>query len=464
MQRKPYVGILPLFLELYDRSLPSLRAEQQPFLEQAAHALEQQGLQVSVAPIVCVKEECLASLRYLEESDIDLLVTLHLAYSPSLESVDSLVSSPFPILMLDTTPDESFGLEVDPLRLLYNHGIHGLQDLASMLRRYGCDYQIVAGHVGDPALFGKCAEIAHGALAAREWRTQRILRIGEIFKGMGDFQVEESLLSDRFGISIQQIEPSDLKDSILQVSRESIEEEINLDRQRYLVDLDEAVHARSVRLGLGLRQYLEKGVFSAFSMNFNAFDSPEEPIETVPFLECCKAMDRGIGYAGEGDVLTAGLVGALARGIGQTTFTEIFCPDWKGNRLFLSHMGEVNPAMAAGKPRLYEKEFPFTPAKNPATLACAYQPGVATLVNLAPDAEKSFSLLYSLVRVDQDGSHPALRDWIRAWISPPGDVRVFLEKYSQLGGTHHLALMAGDRRTSLDSLARFLGFKSVEIE
>jgi hypothetical protein len=32
----------------------------------------------------------------------------------------------------------------------------------------------------------------------------------------------------------------------------------------------------------------------------------------MPFLEFSKAMERGIGYAGEGDALTAVLVGALA--------------------------------------------------------------------------------------------------------------------------------------------------------
>lgn len=463
MPRNPHVGILPLYLELYDRSLPTLRAEQQPFLAQAVQGLEQQGLQVSVAPVACVREEFEASLRRLEECDIDLLVTLHLAYSPSLESVGCLVASTLPILMLDVTPDEDFGLDVDPLRLLYNHGIHGLQDLASMLKRHGRDYQVAAGHVGDESVMKRCADIARGAQAAREWKNQRILRIGEVFHGMGDFQAEETLLASRFGITVQQIKPLELKESILSVSPGSIEEEILLDRQRYQIDLDPAVHDRSVRLGLGLRDYLDQGGFTAFSMNFNAFDSPDEPIETVPFLECCKAMERGVGYAGEGDVLTAGLVGALERGFGRTTFTEIFCPDWKGNRLFLSHMGEVNPEVAAGKPRLYEKEFPFTPAKNPATLACAFQPGAATLVNLAPDAGNQFNLLYSLVTIDPDGTHPHLKDWIRAWIRPSGDVRRFLESYSQLGGTHHLALVPGDWRTSLGAFARILGFKPCEI-
>jgi len=50
--------------------------------------------------------------------------------------------------MLNTTPDRDFGRDVDPIRLLYNHGVHGLQDLALVLRRFDKPYQVIAGHFG----------------------------------------------------------------------------------------------------------------------------------------------------------------------------------------------------------------------------------------------------------------------------------------------------------------------------
>ena len=68
---------------------------------------------------------------------VDAIITLHLAYSPSLESAEVLAQSRLPVIMLDTTPDRDFGGHVDPMRLLDNHGIHGVQDLASVLRRLG---------------------------------------------------------------------------------------------------------------------------------------------------------------------------------------------------------------------------------------------------------------------------------------------------------------------------------------
>ena len=55
---------------------------------------------------------------------------------------------------------------------------------------------------------------------------------------------------------------------------------------------------------------------------------------TLPFLEASKAMARGIGYAGEGDVLTSALVGTLLSVYPETSFTEMFCPNWKDGRYF----------------------------------------------------------------------------------------------------------------------------------
>ena len=79
----------------------------------------------------------------------------------------------------------------------------------------------------------------------------------------------------------------------------------------------------------------------------------------MPFIECCKIMERGQGYAGEGDVLTAGLVGALLQVYPNTTFTEMFCPDWEQDVILLSHMGESNPKLAQWKPLISDCPFNY---------------------------------------------------------------------------------------------------------
>jgi len=463
MSPRPRIGLVPLYLELYDRSLPELRSEQGAFLERAAEGLRAAGLEVAVAPICCVRSDVEAALRSFAALPPDLIVTLHLAYSPSLESADPLAAQELPVLMLDITPDAEFGPDVDPARLLHNHGIHGVQDLAAVLRRRGKPYRVVAGPASSPEVFRRALEHARAARAAKALRSMRALRIGRPFAGMGDFQVEEATLRRRLGIEVQEIRAADIIPDAEAVSDEEIEAEMERDRKSFLVDAPEEVHRSTTRAGLGLRRHLEGGRFGAFSMSFLAFDRSEGPLSTVPFLEASKAMARGIGYAGEGDVLTASLVGALASGFGSTTFTEMFCPDWKGGTVFLSHMGEFNPELAAGKPRLYEKPFPFTPARNPACLACAPRPGPWTLVNLAPGPEESFRLIVAPVDVLGDGTHPGFRDWVRGWMRPRVPLEEFLEEFSRLGGTHHSALVLGDHAEGIEALAGHLGIEAAVI-
>lgn len=442
--KEPLIGLLPLYLKLYDEVKPEVRACFAPFMDAIVDGIEARRVRVLRGDICRVKDETARTIQQFEQAQVDLIVTLHLAYSPSLESAGILAASQLPLLMLDTTMDAAFGQNVSPDRIMFNHGIHGVQDLASVLRRKGKSFEIVAGHVADPEVLDRAAGIARAALAAKCLRTTRAVRIGTAFEGMGDFAPPDAVLERVLGIDAEQINVEELEAEAVFVTEDAIEDEIAHDRTRYSVEASEEVHRRAVRAGLALRKRLLDGEFSAFSMNFERFKSPDGPICTVPFLEASKAMARGLGYAGEGDVLTASLVGALNQAFGRTTFTEIFCPDWEGDALFLSHMGEINPEVAGDTPRLIEKDFPFTPALNPAVITCALQQGPAVLVNLAPGPDDTFGLLVAPVEVLADTTVEAMKDAVRGWIRPELPVEMFLEEYSINGGTHHSALVLGD--------------------
>jgi len=459
MNRKPRAGLLPLYLKLYDDRMADRRKPLEEFLERLAGDLSAQGVEVVRAPICRLAEEFDKAVAELEAADVDILISLHLAYSPSLESVGALARTSLPLLILDTTMDYDFGPAVDPARIMYNHGIHGVQDLASVLRRRERPYRIVAGYFAESDVLCRAAEAARGAYAARLFARTRALRIGETFKGMGDFAVADEAMGRLLGIDVAQVDADALIPAVREVTDEMIDQEMADDRRRFDGQIDQAVHRRSVRVGLGLRKYLASGGYSAFSVNFLAFDSAEEPVDNMPFLEISKAMERGIGYAGEGDVLTASLVGALGGAFAPATFTEIFCPDWKGDSLFLSHMGEINPAVAGDRPVLCEKDFPFTGAKNPAFIACAPAPGSAVLVNLAPGPRESFGLIVAPVEVLGDGAHPAMQETVRGWIRPACGTAEFLEEYSRWGGTHHSALVMGDRAEGVEAFAAFAGLE-----
>lgn len=466
LQSKPSVGILPFYLKLYDDLLPDLRNGFSGYLQRVAEGLSARGLTVKSAPICCVANEFQAAIRQFEQAGVQCVVTLHLAYSPSMEAIDALCRTTLPIVILDATMDADFGLNVVADRIMYNHGVHGVMDLATMLRRRGKPYEIVAGHDSNPVTLDRVAEYARAAVAAAALRTSRVVRVGQAFAGMGDFAVEEKVLGKTLGIGVQSASLDALDEAIRTVTDDAVAREVASDRQQFLCELPAEAHERSVRVGLGLRRLLEDGGYSACSINFQIFDRSDRPANTMPFLEISKAMGRGIGYAGEGDVLTAALVGALARGFGAVTFTEVFCADWAGDRLFLSHMGEISTSVSEGKARIISKPSFTGGSLDPAVAICLARPGPAVFVNLAPGPDDTFTLIVAPVEVlaEDHTLDPGMRTWVRIWVRPQGPVAPFLEAYSRAGGTHHSALVLGEHAEAIAAFGRMSGMSVVRID
>jgi L-arabinose isomerase len=157
------------------------------------------------------------------------------------------------------------------------------------------------------------------------------------------------------------------------------------------------------------------------------------------------------------------LTGALIRGFVDATFSEIFCPDWKGGTLYLSHMGEVNPLVAAARPTLEEKEYSFSSALNPAYLACSPKSGPAIFVNLSPGPDDTFRLIAAPVEILKDTRRRDYRNAIRCWMRPEKTTAEFLESYSRLGGTHHSVLLLGKRVEALEAFAKMSGFQFAKV-
>ncbi|MEW5815590.1 MAG: hypothetical protein AB1798_09385, partial [Spirochaetota bacterium] len=140
------IGLLPLYLKLYDDKLPDIRPRIEEFYKTITGEFEKRQVQVVTSSICRVAGEFKAAVKSFEEAKADAVVTLHLAYSPSLESARILAESRLPVIICDTTPAFSYNSKQDPNELLYNHGIHGVQDLCNLLIRFNKPFHIEAGH------------------------------------------------------------------------------------------------------------------------------------------------------------------------------------------------------------------------------------------------------------------------------------------------------------------------------
>jgi len=458
--RKPRIGLLPLYIMLYEETSPDLRPGLEKWATELTSRIAQEGIEVTVAPTARTVEETEQGVEFFRQPGIDLLVTLHLAYSPSMMSAPVLAGTEWPLLLLDTTKKAQFDESAVMRDMSENHGIHGVQDLSCMLRRLGRDYVVLAGHPDVSDVLKELADWSRAAQALSLLKNMRTALIGSPFKGMGDFAVEFDKLRERFGIEVMEISLPEIALAASEITPDEINAERNTWRKRFaMADVAEAPMEATLRSCLGLRKCLASAGCGSMTMNFQAF-TKEAGVPTVPFIEASLAMERGAGYAGEGDVMTASFVGALNQAYGETSFTEMFCADWKGGTVFMSHMGECNTALAADKPVLIEKDYRFSDVANPLVAVFKLRPGPAVLVNPAPGPDGSFGIVAARVEVVDRGPAENFKHIPHFWIKPRNmDTARFLQLYSGFGGTHHSAIIMGERMEDIRKFATLAGME-----
>lgn len=457
------IGLLPMYIEMYDRYVPHIRPRIDEFRAIIIKKLEDMGFIVAAAPICRVEKEFSQAIASFEKEEVDAVVTLHMAYSPSLESSAVLADTRLPLIILDTTPAYGFGPSQEVCEIDFNHGIHGVQDMCNLLKRNKKDFFLEAGHWEKSDVLERIAGWVKAARLAKEIRKARIGRIGEPFKGMGDFLVPAGLLRSSIGIETIPFDKDKSSVFLEAAGEEEIEEEMRKDLEAYdTTGLEPSVHRGATRVNLAVRRWIKEENLTGFTVNFLAVGK-NSGIPGMPFLEAGKAMARGIGYAGEGDVLTAALVGALASVYRETSFTEMFCPDWENDAILLSHMGEMNLSLCAEKPRLAEEDFPYTDAENPVLPYGRFKQGEGVIVNLAPGADNTYSLIVSPVRILGVEQEDRLKNCVHGWIKPEVPVSKFLQAYSEAGGTHHIALVYAPAAGDILKFGRIMGWNTVKI-
>ena len=463
--KKIKVGFLPLYIKLYDDTDPKLRDPMVAHMEKLAAMLEAQGLELTrTEDVCCTKEQFEAAVSLFNTEDVAAVVTLHLAYSPSLESIDALLKLKAPIVVLDTTPDyELIRVAKTENRIMNNHGIHGVQDMCNMLKRNGKGYYICAGHAEHSNVIAEVAGMCRAAAVKKAYSTMKIGSVGGSFTGMGDFLISDERYKQDIGAEVTYMTPEAVKEYYAKVTDEEVAAEIAKDKETYDVDVSYTEEYKfATKSGLAIRKWMQDKGLGSVTVNFLTLDICGLP--KMPFPECCKVLERGQGYAGEGDVLTAGLVGALFAAYPHTTFTEMFCPDWEKDVILMSHMGESNPNLAQWKPHVRNCEFGYNSCGNTVGMYSCAKEGDVTLINLAP-MNDSFTLILcpgKMLNVGlQDGAYSAAT---QGWYQPQWPIDEFLKAYSMEGGTHHCAMVYDAALEELEAFGQMMGFDVVVIE
>ena len=463
---RPKVGLLGLSLEFYERSGPELREGREKFVRGRLIPALAEVADVRFDGAVFRREDVERTVAGLEADGADVLLVVLLTYSPSLISAPALQRTRLPIVVWNTQElyavDESYG----EAELTANHGVHGTHDLCNVLVRAGVPFGYVTGHVDDANAVGDLEGSIRAGCAVSRLRSARLGLLGYPFPGMGDFGLDTTQMATTLGCAWEAMSVADYVRRAEGADRKAAAALAGEYRDAY--DLAEEITeddlGATARAEIALRGMVGDNRLDAFSYQFLAFGA-DERVETLPFVAASRLLAEGVGFGGEGDLISAAGSAMLGWLNPPASFSEIFTIDFGGNAVLVSHMGEANVAMSRRdrKVRLVRRKRSLVPIRgHQLALACTFEPGEATLAALTLTAGQKWRIIAAPMTIEDFGPLDQLAV-PHSKMSPSGDVREFLTAYAGAGGPHHLAVCFGDARDRLELAARYLGAEYVEV-
>jgi len=344
-----------------------------------------------------------------------------------------------------------------------NHGVHGTQDLANVLRRCRRPHAVIHGHASQPAFHAELNEWIAAAHTLETMRGSHPLMVGDHFTDMLDLQIDDARFIQTLGVSAHAVANDDLARTAASVSSADLATSIDRIRDTFILHdtVSPDLLERSARFERALAAILARESSRAVGINFLSLCN-DPAIGDGLHLAACMKMAEGIGYGGEGDWITAMLGAGLESATRSTSFSEIFSVGYADNRLVVRHWGEGNPRLAREKPILRRSTFTDHHSCDFVVADFEFLPGPATLVNLNATPDGAGQLIAFTGAIDDE--HLSAVGGPRCIFRPAvRDIRDALTAYDRAGGSHHLILITGHRAALIARIAQLAGWTFTEI-
>lgn len=400
-----------------------------------------------------------------------LILWMH-TFSPARMWISGLGSLRKPFCHLHTQFNRDLpwdAIDMDFMNL--NQSAHGDREAGFLHTRMRLSRKVVVGHWSDAEVHERLGAWARAALAWHDLQGSRFARFGDNMRDVAVTEGDKVSAQLRFGFSADGYGVGELATRVACASDTAVRELIEEYEDLYEVAAElrpggerhEALRY-AARTETALRSFLEDGGFKGFTTTFEDLHG----LEQLPGLAVQRLMAAGYGFGAEGDWKTAALVRAMKvmGGVrsGATSFMEDYTyhlsPD--GHQVLGSHMLEVCPTIAAGKPTVEIHPLSIGGKADPVRLVFDAVTGPAINVSLI-DLGNRFRLLVNEV---DSVAHPALPKLPVAravWECKP-DLKTAGAAWIYAGGAHHTCMSFAATTEQIEDFAEMAGVELVVID
>lgn len=431
---------------------------------QLPYQIRLQELAVTADTITKIMKE----VNYREE--VAGVITWMHTFSPAKMWIRGTKLLQKPLLHLATQYNESIPwktIDMDFMNL--NQSAHGDREYGFINARLNKQNKIVVGYWKRPEIQKEIADWMDVAVAYNESFGIKVARFGDNMRNVGVTEGDKVEAQIQFGWTVDYFGIGDLVQVIDRVSDEEVEQLFEEYKELYTFDYgdyEEKTWEEHVKVQaqqeIGIRRFLEEGGYNAFTTNFEDLYGMKQ----LPGLAVQRLMAEGYGFSGEGDWKTAAidrLLKIMARGK-DTGFMEDYTYELASGQeaILESHMMEVDPTLAATKPRIVVSPLSMGDREDPARLVFDGKAGEGVVVSMA-DFGTHYKLLINEVEAFEPTTEaPNLPVARVLWKTKP-NFHEGVHSWIQAGGGHHTVVSLNLTTDQIETWAKLVELETVVI-
>ncbi|WP_425398725.1 L-arabinose isomerase [Aeoliella sp.] len=403
---------------------------------------------------------------------IGLVAWMH-TFSPAKMWINGLKVLQKPLLHLHTQFNAALPwstIDMDFMNL--NQSAHGGREFGFMCSRLRLARKVVVGHWEDAAVRQQIGVWSRAAAAKHDLQTARFARIGDNMREVAVTEGDKVAAQETFGFSVNGYGLGDVTQFMETVSYSDIDRLcIEYDEAYVMADVLTHGGARrqslrdAARIELGLRAFLESEGFVGYTDTFENLHD----IKQLPGIASQRLMADGYGFGAEGDWKAAAMVRAakvMAAGLpGGTSFMEDYTYHLtpNGGQVLGSHMLEICPTIAAGRPSCEIHALGIGGKEDPVRLVFDTPEGPAVNATVV-DLGNRFRMVLNEVDVVRPpeplGKLPVAR---ALWEAKP-DLKTAAAAWIYAGGSHHPVFSQALTTEHFEDFAEMTGVELVVID
>jgi L-arabinose isomerase len=333
-----------------------------------------------------------------------------------------------------------------------------LPELASVFRRAGVPYRVVAGWLDDPVAWAAIDRWLTAAAVRAGLRDCRLGVLGRPYDGMLDVYGDLTQVSATFGTATAILELDELADlrarldgAAVAAMRERLATTFVVDPSCPDGELD-----RAARTAAALRQLVDRHALGALAYYGESVDGhPNREVITSIIPGNTLLTADGIPVAGEFEVKNALAMKVLDLAGCGGSFSEFYGVDFRDDVVLLGHDGPGHAGIAEDRVRLVPLPIYHGKPGRGLSIGMRVRHGPVTMLSVVQGGDGQLSLLVAEGEavpgpiLDIGNTNSRYRFAIGA--------RAFTERWSAAGPAHHLAIGTGHQSGWIACLADLLG-------